>query len=191
MPTIRIAPLLAMLAAVLPIPARAALECEDFGNLLARSCRTIADTWTHGGHELYLTGYAYHVPATWTPEKRAELNSNGWGGGYGRSVDDADGDNHAVFGIAFLDSHRHVQFQVGYAWHRFWGPRDGLQAGLGYTAMIAQRPDIWNGVPFPVVLPLAALRYRKATLEVTFIPTLSGNLNHGSTLFAFGRVALD
>ena len=78
-----------------------------------------------------------------------------------------------MFGIAFLDSHRHVQFQVGYAWHHFWGPRDGLQAGLGYTAMIAQRPDIWNGVPFPVVLPLAALRYGKATLEVTFIPTLS------------------
>ena len=42
-----------------------------------------------------------------------------------------------------------------------------------------------------MVLPLGALRYGKATLEVTYIPTLSGNLNHGSTLFAFGRVALD
>jgi len=191
MRAIRLCSLLAVLAALLPAPAHASFECEDLGRVLGGGCRTLADTWRNGRNELFVTGYAYHVPATWTPEKRAELNSNAWGGGYGRTVDDGDADNHAVFGIAFLDSHRHVQFQVGYAYHHFWGPRDGVQVGLGYTAMIAQRPDIWNGIPFPVVLPLAALRYGKGTLEMTFIPTLSGNLNHGSTLFAFGRFALD
>jgi palmitoyl transferase len=168
-----------------------ALGCDALGRTVEAGCRRLADTWRDGGNEMLVSGYAYHVPATWTPERRAELNANAWGAGVGRTVEDADGDTHTVFFLAFLDSHKNVESQVGYAWHRFWGPREGVQAGLGYTAMVVQRPDIWNGVPFPVLLPLAALRYGKGTVEATFIPTLSGSINHGSTIYVFGRIGLD
>ena len=56
--------------------------------------------------------------------------------------------------------------------------------------MIVQRPDIAGGVPFPVVLPLAALRYGDGTLFGTYIPKVNGGVNHGSTLYVFGRVLL-
>jgi len=56
--------------------------------------------------------------------------------------------------------------------------------------MIVQRPDIADGVPFPAILPLASLRYRDGTFFMTYIPSLGGGINHGSTLFMFGRVLL-
>jgi palmitoyl transferase len=65
------------------------------------------------------------------------------------------------------------------------------QPGLGYTLMIIQRPDIANGIPFPAILPLFSLRWQKATLVTTFIPTLNGGINNGSVLYVFGRIALD
>jgi palmitoyl transferase len=172
------------------VPAGAA-ECADLWTVVAKGCRRIVDTYRQGSNEILLSGYAWHVPATWSPERRAELNSAAWGGGLARTVEEADGDTHTVFFLAFLDSHENVESQIGYAYHTYWGRRDSLQFGLGYTAMIAQRPDIWNGVPFPVVLPLAALRYGKGTLEATYIPTLAGSINHGSTFYLFGRVGLE
>ena len=43
----------------------------------------------------------------------------------------------------------------------------------------------------PAVLPLLTFRYRQANLVMTYIPALGGGINHGSTLFAFGRYTLD
>ena len=60
----------------------------------------------------------------------------------------------------------------------------------GWTAFIVQRPDIANGWPIPAALPIAALRYKKANLVATFIPTLNGGVNHGSTLYIMGTVGL-
>ncbi len=176
--------------AVIAIPVHAA-ECADLWDWLDRGCRRIVDTYDNGGNELLLSGYAYHVPGTWTPERRAELNSNAWGAGWGRTVEDPDGDTHTVFALGFEDSHRHAQLQVGYSWSTFWGPREGVQLGLGYAAMIVQRPDLLSGYPFPAVLPIASVRAQKATMMMTYIPTLNGGANHGSTLFVMGRFALD
>jgi lipid IVA palmitoyltransferase len=54
--------------------------------------------------------------------------------------------------------------------------------------VIVQRPDIANGIPFPAVVPVASLRCGDATLSAIYIPTLNGGINHGSTLYIFGRV---
>ena len=175
--------------AVVAMPAHAA-ECADLWDWFDKGCRRIVDTYDNGGNELLLSGYAYHVPRTWTPERRPELNSNTWGAGWGRTVEDPDGDTHTVFALAFEDSHRRVELQVGYSWSTFWGPRDGVQVGLGYTAMIVQRPDLLNGYPFPAVLPLLSVRVQKATMVLTYIPTVSGGVNHGSTAYVMGRFAL-
>ncbi|HEX6138795.1 MAG TPA: peptide ABC transporter permease, partial [Casimicrobiaceae bacterium] len=125
---------------------------------------------------------------TWTAERRAELNSNAWGGGLIRTTEDEKGDSRSVFILVFKDSHSHAEWNIGYEHSTYWGPRSGVQPGLGYTAAIVQRPDIASGFPFPVLLPLASLRYREATLFATYIPTLNGGINHGSTLYVFGRV---
>jgi palmitoyl transferase len=174
----------------LALPGRAdALECADFGSWIEKGCRRVADTYDRGEDDLLISGYSYHLPTTYTAEKRAALNSNAWGGGLARTVEDADGDTHSVGLFAFLDSHKHVQWNVGYTYSAYWGPREGLQAGLGYFAGIVQRPDIAGGVPFPAALPLATLRYRRATLIATYIPTIGGGVNHGSTLFVYGSYA--
>jgi palmitoyl transferase len=156
-----------------------------------RACSRITDTWKRGNDEILFSGFAWHLPGTWTAERRAELNQNAWGGGYGRTIEEANGNTHTVFGLAFLDSHKNVQFNVGYAWFTYWGERKNVQPGLGYTVMIIQRPDIASGIPVPVALPFASVRYDQLTLVTTYIPNLGGGINHGSVLYIFGRYTLD
>lgn len=179
-----------LLAALsLPVPARAA-ECTDLWQWLNAACRRVVDTYSNGGNDLLLSGYAWHTPWSWTAEKRAEENSNAWGGGWGRSVEHANGDTDTVYFLVFSDSHSRPQYNLGYAWSTYWGGRSGVQPGLGYTGMIVARNDIAKGWPFPAVLPLVSLRYDRATLFTTYIPSLGG-VNHGSVFYVFGKVALD
>ena len=167
-----------------------AASCADLGTVLSPACRRIVDTYENGRTGVLLSGYAWHLPSTWTAERRAELNSNAWGGGLVRTTEDEKGDSRSVFLLAFLDSHENIEWNLGYEHSTYWGPRMALQAGLGYTVMIVQRPDIADGVPFPAILPLASLRYRDGTFFMTYIPSLGGGVNHGSTLYMFGRVLL-
>jgi palmitoyl transferase len=167
-----------------------AAECADFWSWVEKGCRRVVDTYEQGGNELIVSGYSYHLPSTYTPEKRAELNSQAWGGGWGRTVEDPNGDTHTVSAFAFLESHKRVQWNVAYTYFKYWGPREGLQPGLGYSVFVMQRPDIAGGVPIPAALPQASLRLGKATLVFTYIPTLNGGINHGSTLYSLGRYAL-
>jgi palmitoyl transferase len=170
-------------------PARAA-ECSDLWEWLNTACRRLADTYNKGGNQLLVSGYAWHLPYTWTPEKRAEENELAWGGGFGRSLERENGDTDTVYALIFSDSHSKPQYNIGYGWSTYWGQRSGLQAGLGYTAMVVARNDIFNGWPFPALLPLVSLRYDKATLFSTYIPTVGG-VNNGSVLYVFGMIGLD
>ncbi len=115
-------------------------------------------------------------------------NPRAWGGGVIRTVEDPDGDTHSVFAMVFKDSHHHAEWNVGYEHSTYWGSRALIQPGLGYTVMLVQRPDILGGAPFPALLPIFSLRYERATLMTTYIPTLNGGINNGSILFVFGRV---
>ncbi|MCL2297440.1 MAG: phospholipid:lipid A palmitoyltransferase [Proteobacteria bacterium] len=169
------------------VPAFAAFECTDVGEWLEKPCRRLANTYRDGNNEMFLSGYSWHLPMTYTKEKRKELNENAFGFGMGRIVEDPDGDTHSVFFVAFLDSHKNVQWNLGYTWSTYWGRRDLPQFGLGYVAAIVQRPDIFHGIPFPAALPLVSLRYKEATLVTTFIPTVGGGVNNGSVLYVFGR----
>jgi palmitoyl transferase len=176
---------------LLALPGRAhAVECADFGSWLDKGCRHVVDTYREGGDALLVSGYQWHIPATWTPERRAEENANAWGGGWARAREQANGDTEHVFFLVFRDSHRHAQFNLGYSWTTYWLGRESVQPGLGFTALIIQRPDIAGGWPFPTVLPLFTLRYRNAELLATYIPTIGGGVNHGSVLYVFGKIDL-
>jgi palmitoyl transferase len=180
---------LAVVFLCLSAPAAAA-ECSDLWDWLNKGCRRLVDTYQKGGNELIVSGYAWHTPWTWTAEKRAEENSNAWGGGLARTVERENGDTDSVYALVFSDSHRKPEYNVGYAWSTYWGARDGLQAGLGYTALLVARNDIFNGWPFPAVLPLISARYQKLTVMGTFIPTLGG-VNNGSVLYIVGKIGFD
>ena len=164
-----------------------AFDCADLWSFVGRSCSKIAAAWDHGDNELILSGYAYHLRSTYTEEKLNELNERAYGGGWARTITDPDGDTHTLFLFAFHESHNNVQWNLGYLYSTYWGPQDGVQGGLGISALIVQRPDIANGIPIPAILPVASLKYKKATLMATFIPTVNGGINNGSVLFLFGR----
>ena len=177
-------------AAILLLPGQRAhaLECADWGSWLETGCRHVVDTYKDGSNALLVSGYQWHMPYDWTPERRAEENENAWGGGWSRTRETPSGNTEDVFFLVLQDSHRNAQFNLGYSWTTYWGDRDKLQPGLGFTAMIIQRPDIADGWPVPVVLPLFTLRYQKVELLTTYIPNFGGGINHGSVLYAFGRI---
>jgi palmitoyl transferase len=171
-------------------PAHAS-ECADLWDWLNNACRRLADTYRKGGNELLVSGYTWHTPWTWTAEKRAEENSNAWGGGWARTVEHENGDTDTVYALVFSDSHNKPEYNLGYAWSTYWGPRSFIQPGLGYTAAIVVRSDIANGWPIPVVLPLMSLRYDRVTVMSTYIPNFGGGINQGSVFYFFGKIALD
>ena len=164
-----------------------AFGCADLWSFVGRSCSKAAAAWDHGDNELILSGYAYHLRSTYTEEKLRELNEKAYGAGWARTVQDADGDTHSLFLFGFHESHHKVQWNAGYMYTTYWGPQDRLRAGLGLATFIVQRPDIASGVPIPVILPVGSLKYGKATIMATFIPTVNGGINNGSVLFVFGR----
>ena len=174
-----------------PLSTRKWADCSGWWAWAGRQCEGLKAAWYEGRATWYASGYSWHIAGTWTDEKLAELNQNAWGGGYGRTVEDANGDTHTIFYLGFLDSHRNWQSNLGYAWSTYWGERQNVQVGLGYTLMMVQRPDIASGIPFPAVLPLLTFRYQQANLVMTYIPTLGGGVNNGSTLYVFGRYTLD
>ena len=118
-----------------------AAECADLWDWLNTACRRLADTYDKGGNELIVSGYTWHTPWTWTAEKRAEENANAWGAGWGRTVERENGDTDTVYFLVFSDSHSKPEYNLGYAWNTFWGPRSGIQPGLGYTASFVARSD--------------------------------------------------
>lgn len=167
-----------------------ALECADFWPWVEAGCRHVVDTYEDGDNALLVSGYSWHVPWTWTAERRAMENQYAWGAGVARSREHPNGDTENVFFLVFDDSHRQAEFNLGYSWSTYWLDRDGIQPGLGFTAMIIQRPDIANGWPIPVVLPLFSLRHQKVEVLSTYIPKLNGGINHGAILYVFGKIDL-
>ena len=176
---------------VFVLPGRAlAFECVDLWTWLQSSCRHVADTYQQGDNAILVSGYQWHLPYSWSPERRAEENSNAWGGGVDRTHQTEAGNTEDVFFLVFKDSHRQAQFNLGYAWRTYWGEREKLQFGLGFSVLIVQRPDIANGWPIPAALPLATLRHENVEVLSAYVPKLNGGINHGSVLYIFGKIDL-
>jgi lipid IVA palmitoyltransferase len=173
------------------LPGRAlALECADFWTWVETGCRHVVDTYEQGDNALLVSGYQWHIPYSWSPEKRAQENEDAWGAGWARSREHLNGDTENVFFLVFDDSHRQPQLNLGYTWTTYWLDRSGIQPGLGFTAAFIQRPDIANGWPIPVALPLFTLRYQKVEVLTTYIPKLNNGINHGDVLYVFGKIDL-
>lgn len=174
-------------ACVLFMPPLAQAACGASEGWIDSACRRVSHVSDDGAWDAYFTGYGWHFSGYGGAARRAELNARSWGGGVGKHITDARGNEEIVFGMAFLDSHSHVQPIAGYA--RQWYTREvaGMALGGGYFAGATARADILHYVPIPIVLPVGSLRFgKKASLMATLIPRIPG-LNDGHVAFFWGR----
>ncbi len=178
---------LAALTFSLIAPFASAIDCTGMGSWLNQACAHVSDVAQNGKSDIYVSGYTWHDPSKYTEEKLNALNQWGWGGGYGKHVVDENGNEDLVLGMIFSDSHKNPELMVGYAGLWFTDPvLGGLSLGGGYTVGLTSRRDIFGGIPFPIVLPVAVIRYRQVSVMGTFIPSMGG-VNNGNVAFFFSR----
>lgn len=161
--------------------------CAGWPALLKPICLRPYQTWTQGDNELYGSGYAWHNRHYYDRARARTYNENAWGGGLGKSYYDENGNWHGLYAIGFLDSHKHVEPTAGYAFLKMLHLNDNARVGLGYTLLVTQRPDIFNGIPFPGALPWMSLNYRRFSVSGTYIP---GSKNVGNVLFLLAKWVL-
>ena len=159
----------------------------EFGGIFAGKREAVNDALRIGEWETYVTGYAWHLPHGYKEGVRARLNETTWGGGFGRTIDDEDGDRHSVYFMAFADSHHAPQLNFGYAWQRYWRATRNWSVGGGYLAFVFSREDVANHLPIPALLPCASIRYRGIEVIGLFVPRVSRDIK-GDVLFVYLRV---
>lgn len=144
---------------------------------------TASLTMESNKYELYLPLHTWHNRSMYTSEKISSFNEDPWGIGGGKYRFDDQGNWHAWYAMAFLDSHNAIEPMVGYAYEKIWRPAADWRLGLGFTAGFTSRQD-YLFIPLPLVLPLASIGYRRLTLQATYIP---GSKGAGNILFTWMR----
>ena len=144
--------------------------------------------YLNGNWDLYLSGYAYHSRSTYSRDRIRRLNEKAWGGGFGKTLRNANGNDESLYVIVIRDSLSKPQWAVGYT-HEWIFPlgESGLEAGVGLTALIMRRSDWADGYPFPALLPVASFGSRRARLEATFVPRLSTGKGKGNIILVVGK----
>lgn len=152
-----------------------------------------ADIMNDGKLDVYLSGYIHHGRNTYSAERISELNEkNAWGLGIGKTVRNDKLNDESLYFFGINDSHFNPQWMAGYAY--LWvGPiaKTRLEVSAGWTAQLMSRSDYFGGIPFPVVLPVAALGTQGAKIFFTYVPRISKNKGNGDILFVFGRIEID
>lgn len=179
------APLLA--AAVLSFPPAA--KADGFREAVAYKYERSLAALRDGRWDAYATGYTWHAPWAYDAEKRGQLNSAGLGGGLGRSVVDANGDTHSLYGLAFRDSHYKTQYTAGYAWTTYWPASKYVDVGLGYTVFLFSRSDVGHYAPLPLAGLLASVRHGDFELMGTVIPGIGHDSGNIAFLFVRWKLA--
>lgn len=146
----------------------------------------VSTTWNDSpDQDIYLPVITWHNRLTYDKEKTDSYNERPWGGGYGISRYDENGDWHGLYFMVFKDSHNKWEPIGGYGYEKIWQPLEDkkFRLGLGYTAAVTARDD-YAYVPIPLVLPLAVVSYDKLSFQATYIP---GTYNNGNVFFAWLR----
>ncbi|MFC3532753.1 lipid IV(A) palmitoyltransferase PagP [Vogesella facilis] len=171
-------------------PEQQAAQDDASTGLLARSRQlsdqalaNMAATWQSSQYELYVPLHTWHNRAMYSADKIDGYNENPWGLGVGKYHYDADGDWHAWYAMAFLDSHHDVEPIAGYGYQKMWRPGGDWRLGAGFTAGLTMRSD-YHYVPLPVVLPTVSAEYGRFSLQATYIPGAAGA---GNVLFTWAR----
>ncbi|MQY51487.1 LPS assembly protein LptD [Rhodocyclus tenuis] len=137
----------------------------------------VQNIWEVGSPEIYLPFHTYHLRQFYTSEQIARYQEKPFGLGVGRGLYNEKGDWEGLYTMGFQDSHFMPQWMAGYAWKTFWRPTEDLRLGLGYTAFLMMRADVFHYIPFPGILPLASIGYKNLSLETAYVPGGKGNGN--------------
>ncbi|MFL4555983.1 lipid IV(A) palmitoyltransferase PagP [Yersinia kristensenii] len=157
----------------------------DGDNLWQRLMRNISLAWDSPDQELYIPLNTWHNRWTYDDDKIESYNERPWGIGYGKYRYDENNNWHAVYAMAFMDSHNKVEPIIGYGYQKMWipGEMDGWRFGVGFTASVTARHEYYY-IPIPLPLPLLSIEYNKFALQTTYIP---GTYNNGNVLFTWMR----
>jgi palmitoyl transferase len=153
------------------------------GDFIDRSIDSLNKTWQSEDYELYVPVNVWHNRSYYSDEKIDSFNENPWGLGIGKYRFDEDGDWHALYGMAFKDSHNDIEPIAGFAFEKMWRPSENTRLGLGYTAGITMRQDM-HYLPLPLILPLVSAEYKQLSVQSTYVPGSKGN---GNILFTWLR----
>lgn len=159
-------------------------ECNEGDGIIDRVSRSLCETWTEGNDAVYVPFHAYHMRFAYDRDKIDRYREDNWGLGYGRSLY-TDSTWQGLYGMVFLDSHSDPEYFAGYGKEWLWGDQSGFYAGAGFTAGVTGRRDMERYIPFPIVLPIASVNYKKVSLNGTYVP---GGHNNGNIMFFWSRV---
>lgn len=137
----------------------------------------VVDAYDEGTWEFYLPLRTHHLRSKYSAEKIARYQESPLGFGVGRGLYNEHGNWEGVYAMAFQDSHSKPMYSVGYSWKAIWRPAEDVRLGLGYTAGLMSRVDIFSYVPFPIILPVASIAYKNLNLETSYVPGGQGNGN--------------
>lgn len=152
-------------------------------SLFTRIGQRFSNIWVNGKWDLYVPAYTWHNRLMYHTGEAEKFNENPWGGGFGKSYFDEDGDQHALYTMGFMDSNNRFQPIVGYAYVKNWRVFDDFSLGLGFTAGITARHE-YHYIPLPGALPIVSMQYKNLAIQATYIPE---RYNHGNVLFTWFR----
>jgi palmitoyl transferase len=141
--------------------------------------------------DLYLSGYAWHDRDTYTRKQLDKMSENTWGGGLGRTLRNARGNDESVYGVLIRDSNNRPQWMAGYAYQwMFPVVSNKFEVGAGLTGLLIRRHDWFEGRPFPAILPVASIGTRDTQLVATWVPPLSSRKAKGNIVLLMLRMTL-
>lgn len=141
--------------------------------------------------DIYLSGYAYHDRDTYSKNQLRKLNETTWGGGLGRTLRNARGNDESLYVIGIRDSNDRPQWMAGYAYQWVFPVlSEKVDIGVGVTGLVIRRHDWHGGRPFPALLPVASLGMSKAQLVATYVPRVSTHKTTGNVVLLMLKLSL-
>lgn len=163
----------------------AASAGQERSNPLKILAKRIGQAWDSNEYDLYVPFYTWHNRLMYDSSHIRRYNEHPWGGGFGKSFFDEDGDSHSLYFMGFIDSNDCFQPIGGYAFVKNWylDEKKDWALGLGYTLSITMRHE-YDYIPLPLPLPIFSVQYKQLAVQATYIP---GEYNDGNVLFAWLR----
>ncbi len=169
-------------------------KTEPAIDIFDRITTELGDIWRNGQDELFIAGHSYHSRARYAAKDIARFNEQNTGLGWAKThytrgvLNGRSGQSSGLYVMGFSSSIRDTQWNLGYLhkWHSpSWG---GFQVAGGYTALLLSRPDVIQGVPVPVILPVGSFDTRYLSLELVYFPPINlAPAAQGDVFFLFAR----
>lgn len=147
-----------------------AARAQDAPGFLDRVRSELGETWRLGNTEYYATFRTWHTPWAYSDEQNKHYQNWPPGFGLGRGRFDEKGNWHGVYAMGFQDSHFKPEWIAGYGWKTYWQAPANIRLGLGYTAGITTRTDVYHYTPVPLILPIVSADYGKLSVEGAYVP---------------------